>query len=166
MERGLQAFPDDHWIAVGHAAALLRSGKASAGEAELKKVLQENEHLPLKVRRLAENVLESEKLKTLTARAERYCRDQKYTELVAELDEALVDSTISQQKRAELRIMRKQADQSRRISDAVTAYNAGNPADARVLLHSVLDEQPANGAIRVEAERLLKQITALEVRPR
>jgi tetratricopeptide (TPR) repeat protein len=166
MERGLRSFPEDRWIAVGRAAALLRSGNASAGEAELKRILEETEHLPLKVRQLAENVLENEKLKTLTVRAERYYREQRFAELVAELDQALIDPTISRQNRAGLRSMRKQADQSRRISEAVTACNAGKLEDALALLHGVLDEQPATGTIRLEAERLLKQITAVEVRPR
>jgi tetratricopeptide (TPR) repeat protein len=166
MERGLREFPEDRWIAVGRAAARLRSGKVSEGEAELKQILQEAERLPVRVRRLAENVLENEKLKTLSARAERYYREQKYTELVAEFDEALMDPAISPQNRAGLRSMRKQADQSRRISEAVTACNAGRLEDALVLLHGVLDEQPATGLIRVEAENLLKQITAIGVRPR
>ena len=62
--------------------------------------------------------------------------------------------------------MRKQADQSRRISDAVTAYNAGKSRDALVLLHGVLDDQPVTGAIRLEAERLLKQIVPSEAESR
>jgi len=56
--------------------------------------------------------------------------------------------------------MRRQADQSRRISEAVTAYNAGKFDTARELLHRVLAEPPATGAIRIETERLLKQIAA------
>lgn len=165
LEAGLKLFPEDRMLAIGLAAGKLRSENKVAAEAELRRLLTDEEHLPLQARRLGEGALEGEKLKVLFGHIELYNKDRRFGELVAELDAALSDNIISAQNRMGLRTVRNQAHLMQRVDQALAAYNAGDHADAAEILRSVLADAGGAGSVRHYAEQLLRLCEPVQAEP-
>lgn len=159
LDRGRALFPENVTIAVGRAAARLHTMQAAEGERGLRALLA-REELAAPARRLAESALEGERLKAIGAAIQTLTKERRFAELGEKLDRALADDSLSRPNRQQLERVRRQTDELRRIDEAVQAYNAGNRRRAAELVHSVLDDPPADWTVRAEANRLLKMAEA------
>ncbi|HWA84659.1 MAG TPA: hypothetical protein VG710_00435 [Opitutus sp.] len=155
LEQGRRFFPGDRMITTGVAAAQLRVGDRAAATKDLRAIFDAADAAPA-VRQLARSALEGEVLAKVKAQFESTQRDRRYADLIAGIDEALKEDVLAPENRRALVAQRHEVDQWRRLDAAVNLVNSGRRAEAAVAVRMILDEPPANGIMRQEAERVLK----------
>lgn len=165
LRRGRELFPHDPMIRVGYACVRLAK-EPIAAERELQAVLRQKTLSPA-TRLIAEGALQGQRWTRLAAEIATQSAARNYAAVVQAIDAGLA-AGFSEPNRRELVALRRQADQMRRIQDAVDAMNRGEIERARGLLQAVAAEGPATTEIRDETQRLWRECEARrpKARPR
>lgn len=157
LEAGGRRFPGDPWIKAGLIMIRMRAGAPEAA-GELKDLLTTGTVLPAPLRELIGGIIEQEKLKVLSQHMGDLQKDRRYAELIAEFDAVLADGDISISNKQQVRRLRVEIDQTRRLQGAVEALNSGRRDEAMALLRKLQEEIPPGASTRRELERVLKAV--------